>query len=668
MDDLILEFLTETSDGLAELDVALVHLERRPDSPETLSQIFRLVHTIKATCGFLGLPRLEAMAHSTENVLGGMRDGELALTADLVSLVLRALDRVRAILAGLVAAGAEPDGDDTDLLTALEAAADRRGAGAPAPGTAVFDGAPDAHGSSQPGGQAVSEAGPPACAGASAMQSIRVDVEVLENLVNLVSELVLTRNQLLQLVRGQDGSALAAPLHRLSQITSELQRHVMKTRVQPIGNAWNKLPRLVRNLGRDLGKRIELTMRGQETELDRQVLELIKAPLIHLVRNSGDHGIETPADRLVAGKPETGRITLAAYHEGGHVKIDVADDGRGLSVNRIRAKIIAQGLATEAQLAEMPDEQIQRFIFRPGFSTAAAITPVSGRGVGMDVVKTNIERIGGTVDLRSVEGAGTCFTIKIPSTLAIRATQAERTRGSRNPVSCRRQSRGQPLAYGVAVVEHVWIEGRAQLIPPRAAMGQTHSTRPRRTPTYQSYRSTVGSQCPGTEAELVTKSRGLGARLYQELAVLVRCPGIGHARRLPDERQSGVDGQRLEPGIHHRDPRPRRAHHGAEHEQGVPERFDRCTRSAKIAGVVGVHEYVAARLHLGIHAGTRLERERARSAAADDGAIEPDLTQLLDGAAGRLDRGADQLLPLLRGAPVLCASLVGLQSAEGEVP
>jgi two-component system, chemotaxis family, sensor kinase CheA len=198
------------------------------------------------------------------------------------------------------------------------------------------------------------------------------------------------------------------PLQRLSHITSDLQEGVMKTRMQPIGNAWNKLPRLVRDLSHEMGKKIELTMLGADTELDRQVLEMIKDPLTHMVRNSGDHGLETPAERRAAGKPETGTIVLNAFHEGGHIILEISDDGRGLPVDRIRAKVLSAGLATETELAAMTEGQIQRFIFRAGFSTAATVSAVSGRGVGMDVVKTNIERIGGTIDLKSTPGQGTC--------------------------------------------------------------------------------------------------------------------------------------------------------------------------------------------------------------------------------------------------------------------
>jgi two-component system chemotaxis sensor kinase CheA len=402
MDDLLADFLTETHEGLTALDSALVRLERTPDDQPTLSEVFRLVHTIKGTCGFLGLSRIEAVAHAAENVLGRYRDGTLPVTPGWITLILSALDRVKEIVAGIEATGAEPAGEDAALIAALDAAAAGQAetVAAPPPPGAAPEPSPDQ-------------------GGALAAQTIRVSVEVLEDLMMLVSELVLTRNQLLQLARVHQSDAFAVPLQRLSHITSDLQEGVMKTRMQPIGNAWAKLPRLVRDLSHELGKKIELDMRGAQTELDRQVLELIRDPLTHMVRNSGDHGLETPAERRAAGKPETGRITLNAYHEGGHIIIEIGDDGRGLPVGKIRAKALANGLATEAELAQMSEREVLRFIFAPGFSTAQQVTSVSGRGVGMDVVKTNIEKIGGTVELVSKEGRGATFTIKIPLTLAI---------------------------------------------------------------------------------------------------------------------------------------------------------------------------------------------------------------------------------------------------------
>lgn len=438
MDDLIADFLTETNESLADLDVALVKLERTPDDQDTLSLIFRLVHTIKGTCGFLGLPRLEKVAHAAESVLGKVRDGVLSATPDTVSIVLAALDRVKAIVSGLAATGNEPAGDDSELIGALDAAATGHApVVAPEPPSEP-EPIPEAESEAEQDAVVPEPVAPlsaearPAVAQAApkptppeggepvpANQTIRVTVDVLEDLMTLVSELVLTRNQLLQLARTQENTGFTVPLQRLSHITSDLQEGVMKTRMQPIGNAWNKLPRLVRDLSREMDKKIELTMLGADTELDRQVLELIKDPLTHMVRNSGDHGLESPAERRAAGKPETGRITLNAFHEGGHIIIEISDDGKGLPLDKIRNKVLANGLATEAELAGMSDTQLQRFIFRPGFSTASVVTAVSGRGVGMDVVKTNIEKIGGTIDLKSVPGVGTTFTIKIPLTLAI---------------------------------------------------------------------------------------------------------------------------------------------------------------------------------------------------------------------------------------------------------
>ena len=443
VDDLLSDFLTETNESLAELDVALVTLERTPNDAETLGFIFRMVHTIKGTCGFLGLPRLERVAHAGENVLGKLRDHTLTVTPDIVTQVLAAIDAIKVIVTTLSQTGAEPPGNDADLIAELNATAANEASkpaappvatplpaaepapaaiAPPAPVVAARVEAPAEPAPNEPVAAGAAPQGANTAAATSAppsTQTIRVAVDVLENLMTLVSELVLTRNQLLQLARTHENSAFTVPLQRLSHITSDLQEGVMKTRMQPIGIAWNKLPRLVRDLSHDMSKKIELTMLGAETELDRQVLELIKDPLTHMIRNSGDHGLETPAERRAAGKPEAGNIVLNAFHEGGYIILEISDDGRGLAVDRIRAKALSQGLATEAELAGMTDGQIQRFIFRAGFSTAEKVSAVSGRGVGMDVVRTNIEKIGGTIELKSITGQGTTFTVKIPLTLAI---------------------------------------------------------------------------------------------------------------------------------------------------------------------------------------------------------------------------------------------------------
>ena len=521
MDDLISEFLTETAESLDVIDAELVRFENNPEDRAILDNIFRLLHTVKGTCGFLGLPRLEAVAHAGETLLGKFCDGELAVSPPMVTLVLEAIDQIKVLLEALEETGAEPAGEDTALISKLEDAAMGKledaapAADAPAaepehpegwdqdlgrelrPGEvsladleAAFQNA-EVDPANDPGEPAAADAGneellgagdfdpelgrelrpgevsaaeleaafqsaevDPASApaepaslitedmsqeealqtamaelkggdhaagegGPRVQQTVRVTVDVLEGLMTTVSELVLTRNQLIQTIRGMEDEELKGPLQRLSAVTGELQDGVMKTRMQPIGDAWRKLPRIIRDVSTDLGKKIELVMEGQDTELDRQVLELIKDPLTHMVRNSADHGLETPAERANAGKPEKGTIKLSAYHEGGHIIISIADDGKGLDTKRIGEKALEKGLTTHEELERMTEAQIHRFIFAAGFSTAAKVTNLSGRGVGMDVVRTNIEQIGGVVDVASTAGRGSHFSIKIPLTLAI---------------------------------------------------------------------------------------------------------------------------------------------------------------------------------------------------------------------------------------------------------
>jgi len=466
MDDLLREFLTETNESLDTVDNQLVRFEQDPNNAKILDNIFRLVHTIKGTCGFLGLPRLEALAHAGETLMGKFRDG-MPVTADAVTLILSSIDRIKEILGGLEATETEPEGTDQDLIdplvqlsmqsftTAPEPVAVKEEVLSPPqtlerelrPGEVSLDElerafretateiAPPLAPAPRPApaqdtAPVISALKKPAAAKSVvevevleadkiANQSIRVNVDTLEHLMTMVSELVLTRNQLLEISRRNDDTEFKVPLQRLSNVTAELQEGVMKTRMQPIGNAWQKLPRIVRDLAGELHKQIELEMHGADTELDRQVLDLIKDPLTHMVRNSADHGLETPSERAAAGKPEQGTIRLSAYHEGGHILICIADNGRGLNTERIKAKAVASGLVSEADLEKMTEAQIHKFIFAPGFSTAASVTSVSGRGVGMDVVRTNIDQIGGTIDIKSVAGEGSSVTIKIPLTLAI---------------------------------------------------------------------------------------------------------------------------------------------------------------------------------------------------------------------------------------------------------
>jgi len=456
MDELLREFVTETNESLDVVDVELVRFEQDPNNAKILDNVFRLVHTIKGTCGFLNLPRLEALAHAAETLMGKFRDGQPA-TGAAVTLILATIDRIKQILESLEQEQREPEGDDADLIADLERMVERLPAAPSAPpqvtigtltpqllerplrpGEDTLDDLERAFRATAVEAPAAKSAKPAPSEpakdedGARAPnQSIRVTVDTLEHLMTMVSELVLTRNQLLEIVRRNEDSEFKAPLQRLSSVTAELQEGVMKTRMQPIGNAWQKLPRIVRDLSNELGKQIDLEMQGAETELDRQVLDLIKDPLTHMVRNSADHGLETPTERCAAGKPEHGRIRLSAYHEGGHIVIQLADDGRGLDTERIKAKAIAQGLVAEADAGKLTEAQIHKFIFAPGVSTAAKVTSVSGRGVGMDVVRNNIDQIGGTIDVKSVAGVGTSFTIKIPLTLAIVAALIVEAGGDR---------------------------------------------------------------------------------------------------------------------------------------------------------------------------------------------------------------------------------------------
>src|SRR5947209_3351976 len=424
MDELLRDFLTETHESIDVVDVELVRFEQEPNNAQILGRIFRLVHTIKGTCGFLNLPRLETLTHAAETLIGNFRDGA-PVTSEAVSLILTTIDRIKLLLDELERNQTEQAGDDRDLIEQLERAAAQVSGAIPdaaraAPVAARASGeAPPANGSKPAAAKADAPPSDVGAEGRVARKSIRVHVDTLEQLMTMVSELVLTRNQLLEIVRRHEDSEFKAPLQRLSNVTAELQEGVMKTRMQPIGNAWQKLPRIVRDLCHELGKQIDLEMQGADTELDRQVLDLIKDPLTHMVRNSADHGLETAEERRPAGKPEKGTIRLSAHHEGGHIFVEISDDGRGLHTEKIKTKVIANGLANEFDAEKMTEAQIHKFIFAPGFSTAAAVTSVSGRGVGMDVVKTNIDQIGGTVDVKSIFGEGSCFTIKIPLTLAI---------------------------------------------------------------------------------------------------------------------------------------------------------------------------------------------------------------------------------------------------------
>jgi len=453
--DIVKDFLVESYENLDRLDRDLVGLEKNPRDKEALAGVFRTIHTIKGTCGFLGFNKLEKVAHVGENLLTRLRDGLLTLNPEITTALLGMVDAVRQMLKEIQSTGQDGEVDYPELretLTRLQQAganaAPQTVAGdspahqeipLPAPKEAVAAAAAKVQPQGAISGQLLEPAPlrapeaeparPDEVTGAqptpesrhrdTAADTIRVGVNVLDKLMTLVGELVLARNQLLQISNTVDDTSLQAVSQRMNLIATELQEQVMKTRMQPIGNIWGQFPRTVRDVALGCGKKVGIEMEGKETELDKTIIEAIKDPLTHLVRNSVDHGIELPEDRVKAGKNPVGRLILRAFHEGGQVNIEISDDGAGLNVERIRKKAVDRGVITADQAARMTEREIFNLIFLPGFSTADKVTNVSGRGVGMDVVKTNVERIGGTVDVQSGLGRGTTVRVKIPLTLAI---------------------------------------------------------------------------------------------------------------------------------------------------------------------------------------------------------------------------------------------------------
>jgi two-component system chemotaxis sensor kinase CheA len=445
-DSIVKDFLIESYENLDRLDRDLVGLEKNPQDKAALAGVFRTIHTIKGTCGFLGFNKLEKVAHVGENLLTRLRDGQLMLNPERTTALLGMVDAVRQMLKEIQSTGQDGQVDYPELrevLTRLQTPVGGDPGGAAAqpvptnaeskPAAKVEAAVPAAKADAAP-----TEDAPPKPVETTApedvsatqqvvetkvreapQETIRVGVNVLDKLMTLVGELVLARNQLLQISNTVEDTGLQAVSQRMNLIATELQGEVMKTRMQPIGNIWGQFPRTVRDVALGCGKEVNIEMEGKETELDKTIIEAIKDPLTHLVRNSVDHGIELPKDRTKVGKNKAGRLILRAFHEGGQVNIEITDDGAGLNPDRIRKKAIERAVITGDQASRMSEREIFNLIFLPGFSTAEKVTNVSGRGVGMDVVKTNVEKIGGTVDVQSTLGKGTTVRVKIPLTLAI---------------------------------------------------------------------------------------------------------------------------------------------------------------------------------------------------------------------------------------------------------
>jgi two-component system chemotaxis sensor kinase CheA len=414
MDDVVVEFLVESKEALDQLDRDLVAIEESPSDQQLLARVFRCIHTIKGTTGFLGFKKLEAVSHACESLLARLRDRELEVTRSTIDALLATSDAIRFMVGEIEVSGTDGDKSHDTLLGRLSALT--AGEGAPAPAIAPAPAGKMTETSSTTSATAAVPSSP------RAIESVRVDVTVLDKLMDLAGELVLARNHIAEVSRVRDASGadlLPTAVQRLHQITKNLQDGIMKMRMQPVDGLFSKLPRMVRDLAAICHKQVRVEFDGRDTELDKTLLESIKDPLTHLLRNAVDHGIEVPKDRLAAGKPAEGKVKLSAYHDGGQVLIDISDDGRGIAVDRVRDRAIERGLLSAEQASRLNENELINLIFLPGFSTAEAVTNVSGRGVGMDIVRNNVEAIGGSIEIRSVRGQGSLVRLRLPLTLAI---------------------------------------------------------------------------------------------------------------------------------------------------------------------------------------------------------------------------------------------------------
>jgi two-component system chemotaxis sensor kinase CheA len=484
MQDILNDFLAESQEMIDTLDQRFVALEADPANMELLNDIFRAMHSMKGSAGFLGFTRIVDIAHRAENILNKLRQGEMKVLPEVVNVILEAVDTIKLLMAGVRESGTDSHVPTEAMARKLDAIlsgptspaanATYPSAEAVMPAAAATPSASAQSASVEPtlGEILVSEGAatkeqildalneqqrqsdPKTPLGeilvqAKAIteraleaalqkqdkagrnpeddQTIRVETKRLDAVMNLVGELVLGRNRLLKIGGHLEQAyesdpavrALGETLAQLNLVTTDLQLAVMKTRMLPIRKVLAKLPRMVRDLSQKLGKHVRLDLRGEETELDKSVADEIGDPLVHLVRNAIDHGIETPAERRAVGKPADGMLRIVASQEGNSIVIRIQDDGRGIALDKVKAKALARGLVSEAELSSMEPREIINLIFLPGFSTAETVTDVSGRGVGMDVVRTNIRRLNGTVEIESEQGTGSQITIKLPLTIAI---------------------------------------------------------------------------------------------------------------------------------------------------------------------------------------------------------------------------------------------------------
>jgi two-component system chemotaxis sensor kinase CheA len=445
-DDILVEFIIEAREILDQLDLDFVLLEKTPDDKKLVGNIFRAIHTLKGSSGFFAFKRLEKVTHAGETLLGKIRDGSLELDKQKTSLLLVTLDAVREIVAGIEATNTEPSGDNSQLIEDLlnlangVALADKKPNEAseaiPLPIESAIEAVAQILETASPATPPPQESAtiashsatsaPPVAAQELGVeipqelaQPVKVNLDLLDKLMNLVSEMVLARNRLLPFAADFGDHNFSGAVRTIDLLTQELQERMMMTRMQPISHIWSKFPRLIRDVSNECGKQVNLIQDGADTELDRTLLDAIRDPLVHIIRNCIDHGIETPEQRAHLGKPAMGQVLLKASHENGMVVIQIADDGGGVDFELVSQKAIEKKLLTAEHALTLTDMQLLEYIFLPGFSTKSVVTNLSGRGVGMDVVKTNIAKIGGSIEIDSPRGVGTNICLKIPLTLAV---------------------------------------------------------------------------------------------------------------------------------------------------------------------------------------------------------------------------------------------------------
>ncbi|WP_234696731.1 chemotaxis protein CheA [Candidatus Kryptobacter tengchongensis] len=424
MREIIESFIVEAKEILERLDHDLIELEKRPDDAELLNAIFRHVHTIKGTSSFIGFEQMSELTHKLEDVLNKLRKGELKVRSDVMDVIFESYDLMKILLSKLENKDLTPL-EIEDVVSKLERISNGEIINSDEENLIDEEIKNEKYDKSVAIGDGVDFLQKEQSRVID--KTIRVDVERLDELMNLVGELVLGRNRLLQIISGIvekfEGEATSRELmdtvSQVEYLTSELQTVVMRARMLPIAKVFNKFPRMVRDLSREMNKEVDLFIYGEETEVDKSVIEYIHDPLVHIIRNAIDHGIESREERIKAGKPEKGKIILKAEHEGNYIVITVEDDGRGIDPNKIRRKAVEKNLITEQEAMSISDKDILNFIFIPGFSTADKVTNVSGRGVGLDVVKANITKLNGMIDVQSKLGFGTKFVLKLPLTLAI---------------------------------------------------------------------------------------------------------------------------------------------------------------------------------------------------------------------------------------------------------